>query len=377
MSNIRLLQAGEVEEAIRLADSVFRDDEQVSMREAFPSVFSKSLKQSYGAFEEGKLVSFMGFVPSIVQIESARLHIYSIGAVCTHPDARGKGYASQLMTAVLSHANEAGAALILVSGNRSLYTRSACYPFGSVKRYSLDENHRELPLNDQQITVREWRPADLFKLTELARIRTAYYEQSVTDLAGLIHASAYASNLKMEHTVLVAEKLGECAAFAVIAVPGDKSAHRTPFVVERAGDATATATLLAQALKFNTQSKLDIAINWYESELNEAFQFIPNKPEQNSGTIHVVNVNHLNAQLRPYLEARSRNISGVDESSIPQIMQMENSEGMYKMLFPNQPAVFLDGAGLVACLFDPPANNNDYSPYFPVPFPYTVGLNYI
>ncbi|GBG08228.1 GNAT family acetyltransferase [Paenibacillus agaridevorans] len=356
MANIRLLQENEFDAAIRLADSIFRDDEHRSMRDAYPFVFSPSLRQSYGAFVNDELVAFMGFVPAVVQVGEARLHIYSIGAVCTHPDARGNGYASQLLSSVFAHADAAGASLILVSGKRSLYARAGCYPFGRMKKYTLNQDNirkiRSLS-GDVGIRIREWRATDLFKLVELMRTRTAYYEQSVNDLAALIRAEAFASNVKMQHTLLVAERQGEPVAFVIMAT-GDKASARTPFIIEWAGEPEATAAILGHAIRAYDLPNLDIHVNWFETGLNEVLESIPALSERNSGTVHIVNAEHLYNQLGPYW--RARGTAGSDLATMLQDM---------------------DDADRIALLFDPTVGENGHHSALPIPFPYTVGLNYV
>ncbi|WP_187274462.1 GNAT family N-acetyltransferase [Paenibacillus sp. N3.4] len=83
MTEIRLLQPGEWQAAIQLADKTFRNVGEDSMGIAFTHVFSPSLHQSYGLFIEGEIVSFIGLVPEIMRIGAAKLNVYAIGAVCT------------------------------------------------------------------------------------------------------------------------------------------------------------------------------------------------------------------------------------------------------------------------------------------------------
>ena len=57
----------------------------------------------YGIFDEGRLISMAGQrtrVPGFVEVS----------AVCTHPDARGKGYARRLMLAVMDDIRSEGSA---------------------------------------------------------------------------------------------------------------------------------------------------------------------------------------------------------------------------------------------------------------------------
>ncbi|QNK56504.1 GNAT family N-acetyltransferase [Paenibacillus sp. PAMC21692] len=359
MATICLLQgAAELEEAIQLADHVFRTNGQVSMGTAYPVVFSPSLGQSFGVFEDDKLVAFMGFVPAIIQIEKARLHIYSVGAVCTHEEARGRGYASRLMSAVIEHAQASGASLILVSGHRSIYARAACYPFGSMKRYVLDASH--MPARNGQsavsgIHVRKLQPTDWFRLTELARSRSSRYEQSLTDLAALIQNEAYASNVSFRHQVWVAEHDGEEAAFAVIAVPGNgKESERPSFVVEWAGGVEALCAIYAHVIATEEVKRLQLQVNWYENELQECLTTIPGESLPNSGLVHLVNLEQLCAQLDPYLRAR-----GGSAAELTRRLELLDDEQRIQALF-NMPAA--DGSGITG---------------LPLPFPYTVGLNYV
>lgn len=137
MTEYKLVREQEWSQAVSLADRVFRDDEQKSMAEGFPLVFSPALRQSYGAFEEGRLVAFIGLVPHLIRIGTAILKTFSIGAVCTDPDERGRGHAGRILELVQQHAADAGASLLLVSGARPLYTRAHCYPYGEMHRYGL------------------------------------------------------------------------------------------------------------------------------------------------------------------------------------------------------------------------------------------------
>ncbi|MFC4600115.1 GNAT family N-acetyltransferase [Cohnella hongkongensis] len=358
MANIRLLQtADEREAAIRLADSVFRNERQISMGTAYPNVFSLSLGQSFGVFEKDRLVAFMGFVPAIVQIGKARLHIYSIGAVCTHAEARGKGYASRLMSAVIAHARASEASLILVSGHRALYERAGCYPFGSTKRYHLTAANVQEAASG--IEVRKRLPTDLFRLTELAKARFSCYEQSLTDLAALIFSEAYASNVMFHHQVWVAEQGGQVKAFAVIAAPEEAGASesasaRSPFVVEWAGDSEALYEIYAHTLGTGVWDRLQIQVNWYEQQLHEYFKSIPSETLANSGLIRLVDLRQLCVQLEPYLIERNRSASELERQLEP-----------------------LDDERRIRALFDPPSSGHPGTDGLPLPFPYTVGLNYV
>ena len=103
MVEIRRLRPDEWGQAAELTNRIFRDEEHTPMETAFRRSYSSSLSQSFGAFEDGKLVSFMGLVPAVIEVGPAKLNTYLLGQVCTDESARGKGYASRVMDAVLQH----------------------------------------------------------------------------------------------------------------------------------------------------------------------------------------------------------------------------------------------------------------------------------
>ncbi len=377
---IRLVHADEMEQAVRLSDSIFRDAEQISMGPAFPTVFSTSLGQSYGAFENGKLVSFMGLVPSIIRIGAARLNVFSLGSVCTHPDARGKGTASAILAKVMDHVRQSGASLLFVSGDRSLYTRANCCRFGAIKRFALDASSAETLSGraGAEITIREMGAYDWFRLHKLASQRSVAYEQSVWDLAMLIQAEAYGSCLKLHHRVLVAEKGGDVSAFAVVGVPNEPGSERPGVAIEWAGDEASVAKLLAEAAARYRLKQLNIPVAWHETGLARLLESagVPFQADQNQGTVYISDAARLIDQLRPYLLERNAGLGGK--------LRIESRDnGLNELILDDERAV-LNPQQLVSLLFDPepqtemqPRLKERLADLFPVPIPYTSGLNYV
>ncbi|MDF2723350.1 MAG: family N-acetyltransferase [Paenibacillus sp.] len=171
----------EFEEAAKLANTVFQREGRSPMEAAFPHIYSEVTSHSYGMFADNRLVSFIGFVLSVVAVGEARLGDYSIGSVCTHPDYAGKGCASELLRRVMRHADGAGASLILVSGNRPLYTRFGCYPFGAFARYRIDQEAAQSIAAERfdDTCIRLMEDTDLFALHRLHAIRSVRYDRSI------------------------------------------------------------------------------------------------------------------------------------------------------------------------------------------------------
>lgn len=376
MAKIRLVAAEEMADAIRGSDAVFRDAEQISMGAAFPAVFSAALSQSFGAYEDGKLVSFMGLVPAVHRIGSVQMPMFSIGSVFTLPAFRGNGYAGDILQSIKGHVRASGGALVYVSGDRSLYTRNQCHPFGVIDRYAIGPVHGEQLLQASAgIAVRELSPTDWLHVHALAAARRVAYEQSVHELAELIANEAYASCLKLRHRTLVATKGDRVAAFAVVATPDERGSKQTPFAVEWAGDADALAALFGHAVVSYGLPQLDVPVAWHEQELSEALSLVPSVAGRNLGLVHITDAERLFALLAPYWHT-----SVADD--LPRIHTL--ADHRYALTAADGRTFEVDSESLVSLLFDPmpslPAALEArvaMRGQFPVPLPFAAGLNYV
>lgn len=114
-----------LEEMVQLADLVFRPKEK-SMRIETPIMYSKENIENGNTFivvENKKIVSFVGMVEEEICVYGNRVKIGEIGNVCTHPDYRGKGYASLLLEKAIEKAKNDKIAYLMISGGRNLYKR--------------------------------------------------------------------------------------------------------------------------------------------------------------------------------------------------------------------------------------------------------------
>ncbi|MBV6716251.1 GNAT family N-acetyltransferase [Paenibacillus chitinolyticus] len=434
--NVRLVKPDEMTEAAALADSIFRDGEQVSMAAGFPYLFSAVTSSSFGAYgEDSRMTAFMGLLPSAVRIGASQLNVFSVGAVCTAPEARGHGVAGKLLDAVKDQVAASDGDLILVSGTRSLYTRAGCREFGTIRRYTLTPEMApalrkaaaEAPQAGvseggtasltgagasaraaSQVAVgaslgtdaagpllcREWMHSDLPALAKLAASREVAFEQSQWDLAVLIDAQAYARCVKLGHRVYVAERGGVPAAFLVAALPGSLRPKMTPFAIEWAGEPSAVAALLAHALETAAPEKLDVLASRHDAGLAALLQkHAPYADERILGTVYVPDAARLFHRLKPYLAALQPEKAPLPEGS------SGAAERGIRLSYPGLDDLELDADAWIALLFDGPfslpgeeadANAAPVLPegtpaqwrealtgLFPVPFPSTSGLNYI
>jgi predicted N-acetyltransferase YhbS len=365
---LRLVRNDELKQAVALADSIFRSADQSSMGDAFPYIFEPGRSHSFGAFDGERLVSFMGFVPSVIRVGLARLQVFSMGSVCTHVDYRGQGIAGKLLDLCKKHAYDADASLIFVSGTRSLYSRADCFQFGKAQRFTLDEEgaarlKASLSVGGGKIrSIRLMESGDAFAQHRIADSRSVAFEQSITDLARLTSAEAYASCIRLAQETLVALTAeGDVEAYAVIAVPvRDNGKPSAPLAIEWGGPAEAVAALLADAVERFRLTRLEAPMGWHERQLAQllAGAGLEATVETGCGTVYVVNANRFWQQAAPYYE----------DAGVVFFGGKGEPKGV-AALTPDEK---------VSLMFDPDSKHRGLiADYSALPLPNLYGLNYI
>jgi predicted N-acetyltransferase YhbS len=380
MTEIRFANKEELKQAAAMSDSVFRDSEQTSMGVAFPQIFSAGLNQSMAAFEAGKLIAFMGLVPNIINIGHAQLQIHCLGSVCTDPEYRGKGHASLILEQIYSFIKQSGSCLLLVSGDRTLYTRSGCRKFGAIKHYSITEHDAEIfhqSNKNNSINFRLFETKDAFPFYQLRKNNSVNYEESLFSLGQLIDSEAVASIAKLNHKVYVAELDGKLIASVIVAVQANLVSQAEPFIVEWNGIASVAVSLIAYAMQQLSLSKINLYSPWHEVDMHEALAGVSFSANQNSGTVKITDSMKLWEQPLPHLIEKNSNAAHVIE-----LLESEDQETICLSVLGK--AVQISYDEFVALLFNPDANVPSLKPFksvidrlFPIAFPYTAGLHYI
>ncbi|WP_339171687.1 GNAT family N-acetyltransferase [Paenibacillus sp. FSL H7-0943] len=352
---LRLIKPAELEQAALLAHSIFRKAGDTSMKELFPLIFSPGYTHSYAAVaEDGNIAAFMGLVPSTIRTGEALLNVFSIGAVCTDPAYRGQGLAGQLLQLCQTHAANAGASLIFVSGDRSLYTRAGCVPFGGTQFAELNASsaHALAAAAGEEWTLRPMQPGDFFAVNRLLNEREAGQVYSPGELALLLGAEAYAGVLGLSQRTLVAVRNGSIEGFAAMAVPAaDVPAPSPATAVEWAGQPQAVAALLAKAALCGGVGTLQVPVPWQERSLLALLRDAGASLSAgaNSGTVCIADREALLRQTE-VCRNRSLDLSSVDDKE------------------------------LISLLFDPasPLRTSDSSGESEaIPLPYMSGLHFI
>ncbi len=340
---IRKLQESELNQAAALANKVFCSEKQGDMGAFFPTLFRTGLSHSYGAFDQkGNLVSFMGLVPLRIISGTVRIDAFSVGAVCTDPSSRGLGLAGELLQQCREHALRAGASLLFISGDRSLYTRAGSMAYGGASKFVIkSDSAKLLEDNGSQATVRDMLPEDIFTVHDLLQRRPATIDWSIQELQQFIGSAPLAGVSGLEQHIRVAESpVGQTTAMAVFAVPMDREIPSAPIdpsgstpptvttsqtspalspteaspasptieadvmrtgqMLEWAGDPEALPLLIADAVSRYLLDELTLILPWQDTRVSEvlqqAFQVSPDN-QNNAGTVMIVDAAALITQV--------------------------------------------------------------------------------
>lgn len=378
MLEYRRLSHEEYEDAAELSDDTFRDTEQKSMRSAFPNVFSSALAQGFGAFDNKKLVSFMGLVPWTLSIGSARVQGYSLGSVCTDAEYRGQGIASTLLSDVKRHVQKTGASMLFVSGDRSLYRRADCFPFGDMYFYNVTADASVLHRDGADLphAIRGLAASDWTQLHRLHQNHPITFLQGVWELSTLIEAEPLASCLHMRHRVLVAEQDGCLLAFAVLAVPYRNQDDKSPIVIEYAGPPDVLLSLFRESLVLLELPSVTVPVNAFDTAMRETLTSLHETSGKNQGTVCVVNPNKLLVDLSPYLEEKNAEVAPSLRASIKGNGSITLSIGSQHVdMVPEEFVEFIFNSSPKQTWSDELEHLR--TTLFPVPIPYTAGLNYV
>lgn len=368
LMEIRHVKANEIDQAIQLADEIFRGEGHSSMGDAFPHVFSKGMNHSLGAFEDHKLVSFMGLVPSKINIGQAQVNTFSIGAVCTHEDYRRRGISSKLLKKVYQYIDQAGAALLFISGDRGLYTRNHCYHFGATYQYSIHQSI--IDENDYEGLIRRGKAVDVFQIDKLRKENSVHFESSLWEWSTLLESGGYTSTFKSKQTLFVAEKDGVIQGYVVIGLPNEENKKQEAIVTEWGGDPKAVHSVLKNLLIEKLTEEINLTIPWHENYHQEFSRYLV-KQIQQGGTIYLVNAERFIDQIRPYLNE--------SDSILAKNIRIVQ-KGMDKFqLFYNQSDLILTRQELTAVLFNIECalRPKELQKLFPVPLPLIEGLHYV
>ena len=331
---IRGAKKRELKKIIELINYVFRTGRgnlPHTMEIEFPLLLTETNINNIKIIKDnGKIISIISFLPKTIFIEGIPITTGSIGAVCTHPDYRGKGYSSLLLLEVEKSMKKMGIALCLISSNRNLYKK---WGASEVKGYL---EYEILPLKSKtkiNFNVREYKKNDLSSIEKIYNEDSTRYYRSHSDFKKLIISGTFPFG-ETEYKKYVFESRSSIKGYIILKL--------TPSRVE-VKEAGGNDTDIFSVLSFLAK-KLNVGSIQYSLS---KYKVVPSDYNQTKinlkGTLKIIDKKLFIKQLQPYY------INYMEQKIMDNLME--------KVLNANSSKMLLD---LI----------------FPIPFPWTENLNY-
>ncbi|MGB9797356.1 MAG: GNAT family N-acetyltransferase [bacterium] len=285
---------------IELVNLVFRPETR-AMKEQYQILFSEeNLENLRVIVEEGRPVSHIGTLERDIEIQGCRSRVGLVGAVCTHPDYRGRGYATLLLNDCIKRFEEHGCDFMLVSGIRRLYDSADCLLIGNV--YRLEIRERDLWRFEKNNPISLSDSAD----EHLEDMIKAYEEKKVKFIRPrkdweIALKSRFVMDAPCEFLVIKEEE--KFRGYLIVRVWEE---GRMAEVREYAGDKKAIIDSVPYLFERYGLASLTIPVPWEDRELAKQIQdkgvFTTIVPIP--GTVRLLNFSRLMERMRPYLRER-------------------------------------------------------------------------
>ena len=225
----------EFTQVIRLVNYVFRESSNrpSNMEKWYPLLFNNdNLENMRIMCEDDRPVSHLGISESEIVIYGCKTKIGSIGAVCTHPEYRKRGFASLLLEDGIKKMNEDGADIALVSGGRNLYKRAGCVEAGRVHKFRISGSDLKR-FNTQKVEVFPYQERNLENIVGVYQKEVVRFFRSLEDFKRILTAGAA---MDREAEILTVHRANEFLGYLAIQIPGEKKGEaRIGQVVEYSG----------------------------------------------------------------------------------------------------------------------------------------------
>ncbi len=320
----------------------------------------------------GRVVSNIQMYYHDLSLYGCRVKVASIGCVCTQAEYRRRGLAGAVLGRCLEDMTAAGARLLLVSGDRSLYRRHHCVPAGEFRWSEVDLTSlggAPSGLRVEQVGVEAW--------PTLAPLYDAESLRFVRPLEFLSRSCFWWDcNQPMLWRVAVGDRT---LGYVNIAqgVP-ETGARRSPWVYEYAGSRAALVEALGEIGERAGIERLRFAFPAADRELGYLLERagVTLRPGRlPDHTVRVLDVPGLMRDLRPYVRARLPRAEArrLSFGQVGEVCVIERGAERVELSLSEAAALMLGGdsrpelpAGLAQVA----------EALFPVPLP-MIGLDYI
>jgi len=287
---------GQLCDVVALSSRVFESD----MGAEFPLLFDVERLDQLLIYDlDGIPVSLVGMTLDDTSLLGCPVRVACIGSVCTDPAHRGAGLAGLLMDAAVTQAAAGGAAIMLISGGRSLYTRRGAFSEGRFPSYDICRG--ALPPADPSALVEpvtETTVGDVLRLFETEPIR---FRRDPADYGRRIRCGIMVCAPAATYAVRRAGELVAALSVNVPATPEDAIVVR-----EAAGSRSAVLAALVGLVRHHPASSIRVETYGSDHSMRDLCQALGVAPRWESfpGTVKVLDIERLWSDFAPLVAGR-------------------------------------------------------------------------
>jgi len=289
---------GDLDQLVGLANRVFRPHGG-DMRREYPLLFDPENLENLRVVKlDGRIVSHVGLSIRDASILGFPLRVVSVGAVCTAPEARGRGFATALMQDAVAHSRANGCSLMLISGSRGLYHRMGAVNLTAFLKCRIPAN--SVPPVAGAIKVSPAEEKDIPLLSQLYQREPVRFHRSAEDWHKLLKAGMLMNH---EADTFAAYDSRSLAAYACVQRPTSDS---PPRIGEYAGSRAAVRLMIPWIAKHYSAGSVEITLMPRDVEMqvllqNEGAAF---EHQPFGGTVLIIDVPAFFAALRGLVKER-------------------------------------------------------------------------
>ena len=260
----RLVQREETIDSVKLFNLCFEVPGTVDEEKILRSYKPPRRGGTYAIFHKGKPVSQIGIFHDRLKMLDGTIQAGSIGGVCTHPDFRNQGLASRLLEHCAQQLKKEGATLMLISGDRGVYTRAGNVPHGKFVYFPCIPV-KESPASGN-ITVRKATLEDTLLCTHLYQAEPVHFVRRKSDFAAALENPMDGTYLYANPWIV--ERAGRAVAYLFLGIPyGQSESLGIRHVSEYAGSRAALAEAIKLIVKQDRLQKVHWSVAWQDLEL--------------------------------------------------------------------------------------------------------------
>jgi len=297
----RAAKPEELIDIVNLVSSIFniKPSSPPILMDLFPHVFSMdNLENLRVIIHDGKLVSHVGIWEGELLIYGCWFKVGMIGAVCTRPNYRRRGYASALVRDAFSKMRSDNVDLVLVSGFRNLYKMAGCVEAGKVYNYNIPRGRLDLDLDG--INIIRYRRDLLKDLIEIYHREPVRYRRSLEEFKILIERG-----LQYEKDFKIYIATGRGKPLAYIAIESFRN-ENVPTILEYAGPRSIILYLIQEALKTLNVNTIELTVP--SQDLGTQYllekQNLKKPSSEAPASISIINPQKFLEKIQPYLEEK-------------------------------------------------------------------------